>query len=102
MATIYYDKDVDPKALKGKTIAVIGYGSQGHAHAQNLRDSGYDVVVGLAAGSRSSAKAERDGFTVRETADAARNADVIALLVPDQNHREAYAKVAPFMGKGRT
>src|SRR5207249_7613741 len=61
MATIYYDKDVDPKALRGKTIAVIGYGSQGHAHAQNLRDSGYDVVVGLAAGSKSWAKAEKDG-----------------------------------------
>ena len=102
MATVYYDKDVDPKALRGKTIAVIGYGSQGHAHAQNLRDSGHDVVVGLKAGSKSWAKAEQDGFIVRETADAARNADVVALLVPDQNHREAYAKVAPFMGKGRT
>ena len=79
MATIYYDKDADPKALRGKTIAVIGYGSQGHAHAQNLKDSGYDVVVGLAAGSKSWEKAERDGFTVRETADAARNADVVAL-----------------------
>src|SRR2546428_253066 len=67
MATIYYDKDVDPKALKGKTIAVIGYGSQGHAHAQNLRDSGYDVVVGLAAGSKSWAKAEKEGFTVGAT-----------------------------------
>ena len=53
MATIYYDKDADPKALRGKTIAVIGYGSQGHAHAQNLKDSGYQVVVGLAAGSKS-------------------------------------------------
>ena len=102
MATVYYDKDVDPKALRGKTIAVIGYGSQGHAHAQNLRDSGYDVVVGLQAGSKSWAKAEEDGFIVRETADAARSADVVALLVPDQHHREAYAKIAPFMGKGRT
>ena len=102
MATIYYDKDVDPKALRGKTIAVIGYGSQGHAHAQNLRDSGYEVIVGLAAGSKSRAKAERDGFTVRETADAARDADLVALLVPDQHHREAYAAVAPYMTKGRT
>src|SRR5437899_2884705 len=102
MATIYYDKDVDPKALKGKTIAVIGYGSQGHAHAQNLRDSGYDVVVGLQAGSKSWAKAERDGFTVRETADAARGADVIALLVPDQHHRGAYARIAPQLRKGAT
>src|SRR5712664_342727 len=102
MATIYYDKDVDPKALRGKTIAVIGYGSQGHAHAQNLRDSGYDVVVGLQAGSKSWAKAEEDGFSVRETADAARNADIVALLVPEQHHREAYAKIAPFLKKGRT
>ena len=102
MAIVYYDRDADPRALRGKTIAVIGYGSQGHAHAQNLRDSGHEVIVGLQAGSKSWAKAEQDGFTVRETADAARNADVVALLVPDQNHREAYAKVAPFMGKGRT
>src|SRR5881275_99574 len=102
MATIYYDKDADPKALRGKTIAVIGYGSQGHAHAQNLKDSGYDVVVGLAPGSKSWEKAERDGFTVRETADAARNADVVALLVPDQHHKEAFEKIAPFLGKGRT
>ena len=102
MATVYYDSDADPKALRGKTIAVIGYGSQGHAHAQNLRDSGNDVIVGLQAGSRSWAKAEQDGFTVRETADAARGADIVALLVRDQNHREAYEKVAPYMGKGRT
>src|SRR5919197_4145695 len=102
MATIYYEKDADPTALRGKTIAVIGYGSQGHAHAQNLRDSGYDVVVGLAAGSRSWERAERDGFTVRETADAARNAEVVALLVPDQHHREAYANVEPSLRRGRT
>ena len=102
MATIYYDKDANPKALRGKTIAVIGYGSQGHAHAQNLKDSGYQVVVGLAAGSKSWEKAERDGFTVRETADAARNADVVALLVPDQHHKEAFEKIAPHLGKGRT
>ncbi|TMQ61679.1 MAG: ketol-acid reductoisomerase, partial [Candidatus Eisenbacteria bacterium] len=95
MATVYYDKDADPRALRGKTIAVIGYGSQGHAHAQNLRDSGHDVVVGLQAGSKSWAKAEEDGFSVRETADAARHADIVALLVPDQHHREAYAKIAP-------
>jgi ketol-acid reductoisomerase len=102
MATIYYDKDADPKALRGKTIAVIGYGSQGHAHAQNLKDSGHDVVVGLAKGSKSWEKAERDGFTVKETGEAARNADVVALLVPDQYHKEAFESVAPFLGKGRT
>src|SRR5438094_573895 len=95
MATVYYDRDADPTALRGKTIAVIGYGSQGHAHAQNLRDSGHDVIVGLQAGSRSWAKAEEDRFAVRETADAARGADVIALLVPDQHHRTAYERIKP-------
>jgi ketol-acid reductoisomerase len=102
MATIYYDKDADPKALGGKTIAVIGYGSQGHAHAQNLKDSGHNVVIGLAKGSKSWEKAERDGFTVKETGEAARNADVVSLLVPDQYHKEAFESVAPFLTKGRT
>src|ERR671936_487766 len=99
MATIYYDKDADPKALRGKTIAVIGYGSQGHAHAQNLRDSGHEVVIGLRAGSKSWEKAERDGFTVRETADAARNADtdvvMIAPKAPGHRMREVFKE-----GKG--
>ncbi|MDE3102858.1 MAG: ketol-acid reductoisomerase [Chloroflexota bacterium] len=103
MAEIKYDRDVDPKALAGATIAVIGYGSQGHAHALNLRDSGYDVVVGLAAGSKSWAKAEADGLQVREAKDAARNADLISILVPDQHHKSVYeSSVKPFMGKGRT
>ncbi|MDP9266516.1 MAG: NAD(P)-binding domain-containing protein, partial [Chloroflexota bacterium] len=102
MATIYYDKDADPRGLAGKTIAVIGYGSQGHAHAQNLRDSGCDVVVGLAEGSRSRAVAERDGFAVREVADAARSADVIVILVPDPKHRAVYERIAPSLGRGRT
>ncbi len=103
MAEIKYDADVDQKALNGATIAVIGYGSQGHAHALNLRDSGHDVVVGLAAGSRSWAKAEGDGLQVRETRDAARNADVIALLVPDQHHKTVYeTAIRPVAGPGRT
>jgi ketol-acid reductoisomerase len=102
MATIYYDKDADPKALRGKTIAVIGYGSQGHAHAQNLKDSGHNVVIGLAKGSKSWEKAERDGFVVKETGEAARNADVVSLLVPDQYHKEAFESVEPFLTKGRT
>ena len=102
MATIYYDKDADTRDLAGKTIAVIGYGSQGHAHAQNLRDSGCEVVVGLAAGSKSRATAERDGFSVREVVDAARNADVVVILVPDPQHRAVYERIAPFMGRGRT
>src|SRR5256886_10454057 len=102
MATIYYDRDADPRALAGKTIAVIGYGSQGHAHAQNLRDSGCDVVVGLAAGSRSWATAERDGFDVREAAHAARNADVVVILVPDPKHRAVYEAIAPTLRRGTT
>jgi len=102
MATIYYESDCDPSALSGKTIAVIGYGSQGHAHAQNLRDSGHAVVIGLAEGSKSWATAERDGFDVREVADAARNADVIVILVPDPKHRAVYEKIAPSLGRGRT
>ncbi len=103
MATIYYDRDADPEALRGKTIAVIGYGSQGHAHAQNLRDSGYPVVIGLAAGSASWKRAQTDGFEVREVRDAVRAAEVIALLVPDQHHRTVYeGAIAPVMGRGRT
>jgi ketol-acid reductoisomerase len=103
MATVYYDTDADPRALRGKTIAVIGYGSQGHAHAQNLRDSGQEVIVGLQAGSRSWEKAERDGFTVREVADAARGADLVAILVPDQHHRSVYEKsIRPQLRSGMT
>jgi ketol-acid reductoisomerase len=101
-ATIYYEKDADPRALAGKTIAVIGYGSQGHAHAQNLRDSGYQVVVGLQAGSRSWGKALTDGFEVREVVDAARNADVVAILAPDPSHRAIWERISPSMGRGRT
>ena len=69
-ARMYYDNDVDPAALAGQTVAVIGYGSQGHAHAQNLRDSGVDVIVGLAEGSKSRALAEEAGFRVATVADA--------------------------------
>jgi ketol-acid reductoisomerase len=101
-ATIYYEKDTDPRALAGKTIAVIGYGSQGHAHAQNLRDSGCEVVVGLQEGSRSWGKALTDGFDVREVVDAARNADVVAILAPDPAHRAIWERIAPSMGRGRT
>jgi ketol-acid reductoisomerase len=84
MATIYYDKDCDPELIRGKRVAVIGFGSQGHAHALNLRDSGVDVVVGLRADSSSRATAEESGLTVLDPAEAAAAANVIMMLVPDQ------------------
>ncbi|MEG1981787.1 MAG: ketol-acid reductoisomerase [Clostridia bacterium] len=90
MATMYYDKDADLNLLKGKTIAIIGYGSQGHAHAQNLRDSGMDVIIGLADTSKSKAVAEKAGFTVYETAAAAAKADIIMILTPDEIQPEIY------------
>jgi len=87
---IYYDKDADLSLLKGKKIAIIGYGSQGHAHALNLRDSGMDVCIGLKKGSSSWAKAEQAGFPVREVAQAAIEADVIMIVTPDEVASEMY------------
>ena len=92
MTDIYYDQDADLSIIQGKKVAVIGYGSQGHAHAQNLRDSGVDVVVGLKDGSKSIAKAEEAGFTVKNVADAAAGADVIVILAPDQYQRHIYTE----------
>jgi ketol-acid reductoisomerase len=80
---MYYDTDADPAALAGKTVAIIGYGSQGHAHALNLRDSGVDVEVGLPATSRSRAKAQAEGLPVHEVAVAAERADIVMILTPD-------------------
>jgi ketol-acid reductoisomerase len=88
--TVYGDKDADLKYLKSKKIAVIGYGSQGHAHAQNLRDSGMEVVVGLRRGGASWPKAEAAGFKVLDTADAAKWGDIIMVLVPDELAGELY------------
>ncbi len=103
MAIIYYDKDVTPGVLDGKRIAIMGYGSQGHAHAQNLKDSGHDVTVGLYEGSRSWAKAEADGLKVATAADAARDADVIMVLVPDHIQKRLYnEEIAPHMTAGKT
>jgi ketol-acid reductoisomerase len=89
---VYYDRDADLKYLKGKKVAVLGYGSQGHAHANNLRDSGIDVVVGLRRGSASWAKAEKAGLTVMETAQAARSGDIVMVLLPDELQGDAYEK----------
>jgi len=81
---IFYDKDADLARLEGKTVAVIGYGSQGHAHTLNLRDSGVDVVVGLRKDSGSRPKAEAEGLRVLEPGEAARASDVVMLTVPDE------------------
>jgi len=91
MATLYYDNDADLALLNGKTIAVIGYGSQGHAHALNAKDSGAKVIVGLHEGSKSRAKAEADGLQVFSVADATKQADVVMILVPDTMQARVYA-----------
>ena len=96
MATIYYEKDADPALIKGRKVAVIGYGSQGHAHALNMKESGIDVVVGLKEGSSSWARAEAEDLTVMTPSEAARWADVVMLLVPDQHMGDLYHReIAP-------
>ncbi len=90
MATIFYDRDSDPGLIRSRRVAVIGYGSQGHAHSLNLRDSGVEVVVGLREGSSSRAQAEAEGLTVMTPAEAASWAEVIMMLVPDQHAGEIY------------
>ncbi|MBU2591254.1 MAG: ketol-acid reductoisomerase [Nitrospinae bacterium] len=102
MATIYYDKDADLKYLEGKTIAIVGYGSQGHAHALNLKDSGLNVIVGQRKGSKSWAKAEREGLTVFTVEEAAKKADVIMMLAPDTSQADIFnADIAPNLKKGK-
>ncbi|HOM01590.1 MAG TPA: ketol-acid reductoisomerase [Acetivibrio sp.] len=101
MAKMYYDSDCNLGLLKGKTVAIIGYGSQGHAHAQNLKDSGIDVVVGLPEGSKSRQKAIDDGLRVENTDVAAKMADVIMMLVPDQVQQDIYEKsIKPNLEEG--
>lgn len=98
---IFYDKDANMSLLEGKQLAVIGYGSQGHAHSQNLKESGLNVVVGLREGSKSWQVAEKDGLTVKTTAEAAKMADVIMILAPDQLQGDLYAKdIAPNLQSG--
>ena len=101
MATLYYDNDADLSLLDGKTIAVIGYGSQGHAHALNARDNGCQVIIGLHEGSRSIAKAEADGLQVFTVAEAARQADIVMVLIPDTLQGSVYdAQIAPNLKAG--
>jgi len=103
VAEIYYDDDADLSLIQGKHVAVIGYGSQGHAHALNLRDSGVDVRVGLKEGSKSRAKAEEEGLRVLTPREAAEEADVIVILAPDQVQRHLYADdIAPALAEGDT
>ena len=98
---IYYDKDANPKFLSGKRIAIIGYGSQGHAHANNLRDSGHDVVVGLRPGSQSWSKATNAGLQVKSTSEAATGADIVMVVVPDETAPAAYRdEIAPRLKSG--
>jgi ketol-acid reductoisomerase len=91
MTELFYDKDADLALIQSKKVAIVGYGSQGHAHAQNLRDSGVEVVIALKEGSKSTPKAQEAGFEVKTVADAAEWADLIMILAPDQHQRSIYA-----------
>ncbi|WP_281950612.1 ketol-acid reductoisomerase [Nitrosophilus kaiyonis] len=98
---IYYDKDCDLNIIKSKKVAIIGFGSQGHAHAENLRDSGVDVKIGLYRGGRSWKKAEAKGFDVLDVSDAAKWADVVMVLIPDEIQAEVYkADIEPYLEAG--
>jgi ketol-acid reductoisomerase len=102
MATMFYDKDADLALIRNRKVAVIGYGSQGHAHALNLQDSGVDVVVGLQAGSKSAEKAKTAGLKVLSVADASKWADVIMVLIPDQHQARVYkSDIAPQLTAGK-
>ncbi len=101
-ARMYYDNDADPGALEGQTVAIIGYGSQGHAHALNLHESGVKVIVGLADGSKSKALAEAAGLEVHTVADAVKAADAIMILVPDTSQKAVYdAEIQPNLRPGQ-
>ena len=103
MATMFYDKDADIDLIRARKVAVIGYGSQGHAHALNMKDSGVDVVVGLAAGSKSIDKATAAGLRVMTVAEASKWADVIMVLVPDQHQARIYkAEIEPHLAGSGT
>jgi ketol-acid reductoisomerase len=102
-AKVYTDKDANPGVLKNKTLAVLGFGSQGHAHALNLKESGFKVIIGLYEGSKSIPVARERGFKVYPTAEAVRRADVIFVALPDTKQAAAYAKdIAPNLSKGKT
>lgn len=98
VATIYYEKDANPELIRSRKVAILGYGSQGHAQAQNLRDRGVDVVIGVRAGGRGWQQAERDGFQVMSVAEASQAADVIVILIPDEIQAAVYkAEIEPYL-----
>ena len=102
MAEIFYDDNADLSIIQGKKVAVVGFGSQGHAHALNLRDSGVEVRVGLREGSKSAAKAEEEGLAVGTVAEVAEWADLIMILTPDQDQRKVYSEsIQPHLGEGK-
>ena len=102
MPKIYYEADCDINVLKGKKVAIIGYGSQGHAHALNLKDSGVDVVVGLYEGSKSRARAEKAGLTVMTVPEATKASDIIMILIPDERQADMYKKdIEPYLTEGK-
>jgi ketol-acid reductoisomerase len=102
VATIFYERDSNPQALKGKTISIFGYGSQGHAQAQNLRDSGYSVIIGLEPNRASAEQARSDGFTVLAPAEAAKKGDWIQILTPDETQAAFYeSAIQPGLAKGK-
>ena len=97
---VYYDKDADMSVLQGKTVAIIGYGSQGHAHANNLNESGVNVVVGLREGGASWKKAVNAGLAVKPVKEAVKGADVVMILLPDENIAEVYRDIEADIKKG--
>lgn len=100
---MYYEKDGDLGILEGKKVAIIGYGSQGHAHALNLKESGVDVMIGLYEGSKSKAKAEEHGLVVKTVAECAKEADIIMILIPDEKQKAVYdAEIAPYLRDGQS
>ncbi len=103
MAKMYYEKDTNLELLKGKKVAIVGYGSQGHAHALNLHDSGIDVVVGLYEGSKSWERAEKSGLQVATVAEASKEADVVVILLPDEKQAKVYkSEIAPNLEAGNS
>ena len=100
---VYYDKDADLSIIKGQKVAIVGYGSQGHAHALNLKESGVSVTVALRDGSASAAKARNSGLTVKSIAEAAKDADIVMILAPDEQHKKLYVEsIEPNLKKGAT